>query len=102
MKKQGIDRSLRQTEFPTITEDEEEVVKTLYALAVGMFTNNDGDDDKCTLDAESVEANASTSPKSKERQLAAAEGIQVFITLMLPVFNKYFFKFARCSELCSW
>ncbi|XP_048444118.1 uncharacterized protein LOC103927813 [Pyrus x bretschneideri] len=54
-----------------ITKDEEEVVETLYALA-GLFPRNDSNDDS-KVDSESLDANASALPESKESLTSAFE-----------------------------
>lgn len=77
MKKQGgSDRSLRETVSGDITKDEEEVVETLYALA-GLFPNNDANDNS-KLDTESLDANPSALPESKETPTPAFEGDPLF------------------------
>ncbi|BBG94824.1 hypothetical protein Prudu_003201 [Prunus dulcis] len=70
-KQGGSDRSLRETVSGDITKDEEEVVETLYALA-GLFPNNDANDNS-KLDTESLDANPSALPESKETPTPAFE-----------------------------
>ncbi|VVA22426.1 PREDICTED: CISIN_1g003719mg [Prunus dulcis] len=71
LKQGGSDRSLRETVSGDITKDEEEVVETLYALA-GLFPNNDANDNS-KLDTESLDANPSALPESKETPTPAFE-----------------------------
>ncbi|XP_068313058.1 uncharacterized protein [Pyrus communis] len=54
-----------------ITKDEEEVVETLYALA-GLFPRNDSNDDS-KVDSESLDANPSALPESRESLTSAFE-----------------------------
>ena len=73
LKKQGgSDKLPRKSVTGPITKDEEEVVETLYALA-GMFPNNDANE-KSKLDSESMAAEPSATPESKESPMPTLEG----------------------------
>lgn len=71
MKHGGSDKSPRKSVTGPITKDEEEVVETLYALA-GMFPNNNANE-KSKLDSESMAAEPSAMPESKESPMPTLE-----------------------------
>lgn len=73
MKKQG-DRSPKETVSGPITKDEEEVVETLYALAGLVFPNNEANGNG-KVESETLDANASALPESRNSPAPAVEGL---------------------------
>ncbi|KAM5565118.1 hypothetical protein ABKV19_019242 [Rosa sericea] len=69
--KQG-DRSPKETVSGPITKDEEEVVETLYALAGLVFPNNEANGNS-KVESETLDANASALPDSKNSPMPAVE-----------------------------
>ncbi|XP_040364687.1 uncharacterized protein LOC112171858 isoform X3 [Rosa chinensis] len=69
--KQG-DRSPKETVSGPITKDEEEVVETLYALAGLVFPNNEANGNG-KVESETLDANASALPESKNSPAPAVE-----------------------------
>ncbi|XP_062020505.1 uncharacterized protein LOC133736911 isoform X2 [Rosa rugosa] len=69
--KQG-DRSPKKTVSGPITKDEEEVVETLYALAGLVFPNNEANGNG-KVESETLDANASALPESKNSPAPAVE-----------------------------
>lgn len=101
----GIELLMKKDGGSEITKDEEEVVETLYALA-GLFPRNDVNDNS-KVDIESLDANPSGLPGSKESLTSAFEGLIRYSLLTNLLFLKYM---PLCSTVnlcgsigfCSW